>query len=194
MSKSAARASAGIGQPNVDPKVIKALGHPLRQRILQALTDRVASPSEVAKEIGEPLSNVSYHFKILVKCKAVELVRTQPVRGALEHFYRATMRPSLSGPELENLPEEIRDQLFGQTLKQVWEHVAEAAPKGGFQDSRASVAWVELQLDDEAFRELGAELERLIETGLVLQEQSRARAGDSKLEETELAFLHFHRA
>lgn len=194
MPKSAANTSTGDGQANVDARIMKALGHPLRQRIIQALTDRVASPSEVAKEIDEPLSNVSYHFKILVKCEAVELVRTQPVRGALEHFYRATMRSSLSAPEWEGLPQEVRDQLFGQTLTQIWEHAAAAGPKGGFNDPRASVGWVGLDLDDEALRQMGRELERLVETGLALQEQSRARAGDSKLEETELAFFHFHRA
>ncbi len=192
MPKSAAvKATAG---EQVDANIIKALGHPLRQRILQSLTDRVASPSEIAKDIEEPLSNVSYHFKILVQCEAVELVRTQPVRGALEHFYRATMRSSLSAPEWEKLPQGIRDQLLGQTLKQVWEHVTEAAPQGGFKDPRASVAWVGLELDDEAFREMGRELERLVETGLALQEQSRARAGDSKLEDTELAVIHFLRS
>lgn len=194
MAKSAARKPTGDDPANVDARVIKALGHPLRQKILQALTERVASPSEVAKEIDEPLSNVSYHFKILVQCEAVELVRTRPVRGALEHFYRATMRSRLSGSEWETLPQQMRDELFGQTLKQVWDHVVEAAPRDGFKDPRASVAWVALDLDDEAFRALGNELDRLIETGLALQEQSRARAGDSELEETELAFLHFHRA
>ena len=50
----------------------------------------MASPSELAKELGEPLGNVAYHVKILEETGAIELVRTAPVRGALEHFYRAT--------------------------------------------------------------------------------------------------------
>mgnify|MGYP001255542958 CR=1 FL=1 len=193
MAKSASKAAADERQATVDVNVLKALGHPLRQKILQALTDRVASPSQVAKEIDEPLSNVSYHFKILVKCEAVELVKTEPVRGALEHFYRATMRPALRAPELESLPEGVRDRLFDQTLKQAWDHVAAAGAKG-FQDPRASVVWVALDLDDQAFREFGEEIERLTERGLALQEQSRARSAENELEKTELAVMHFHRA
>lgn len=193
MAKSASKAAADERQATVDVNLMKALGHPLRQRILQALHDRVASPSQVAKEIDEPLSNVSYHFKILVRCEAVELVRTEPVRGALEHFYRATMLPALRAPEWESLPQGMRDRIFDQTLKQAWDHVAEAGA-AGFKDPRASVVWNPLDLDDEAFRQLGAELERLIGLGLALQEQSRARSAPEELEKTELTLLHFHRA
>lgn len=195
MSKSDAKAPAGE-RGTVDANVIKALGHPLRQKILQALVDRVASPSQVAREIEEPLSNVSYHFKILVQCEAVELVRTEPVRGALEHFYRASLLPRLDTAEWSALPQNMRDQIFDQTLHQLWDHVSEAAEAGGFNDPRASVAWMPLDLDAEAFEQLTGELERLTDVSLALQEQSRARAGsdESGLEKTELAFIHYHRA
>jgi hypothetical protein len=86
----------------------------------------------------------------------------------------------------------MRDRIFDQTLKQAWDHIAEAGAEG-FQDARASVVWTPLDLDDEAFRQFGAELERLIEVGLALQEQSRARSAESELEKTELALMHFHR-
>lgn len=71
---------------------IKAMGHPLRAAILRILADRTASPAEMARELDEELSNVSYHTKQLVEFECAELVRTRPVRGALEHFYRATER------------------------------------------------------------------------------------------------------
>ena len=77
-------------EADVDQRLIKALGHPLRMSVLAILNARVASPSELAKELGEPLGNVAYHVKILEETGAIELVRTAPVRGALEHFYRAT--------------------------------------------------------------------------------------------------------
>lgn len=196
MSKRSSKAPAADQQGTVDAKVIKALGHPLRQKILQELHQQVASPSQVAKEIDEPLSNVSYHFKILVECEAVELVRTEPVRGALEHFYRATMLPRLDAAEWRQLPENMRNQIFDQTLRQVWDHAGAAAEAGGFQDPRASVVWTPLDLDAEAFDDLTAELERLVDFSIALQEQSRARAESDgrELEKTELSLLHFHRA
>jgi DNA-binding transcriptional ArsR family regulator len=74
----------------------KAIAHPLRAAILNALADREASPIELAKEMGEPLPNVSYHVRALHKLGAVALVRQRHVRGAVEHTYTATVRITLS--------------------------------------------------------------------------------------------------
>jgi DNA-binding transcriptional ArsR family regulator len=88
-------------EATLDRRLIKALGHPVRVRALEVLNVRVASPSELAKELGEPLGNVAYHVKILEENDAIELVRTAPVRGALEHFYRAKVRPWFDAVELD---------------------------------------------------------------------------------------------
>ena len=68
---------------------VKALAHPLRVRALAILTEREASPSELAEELGEPLGNVSYHVRLLHELELIELVKTTPRRGAIEHHYRA---------------------------------------------------------------------------------------------------------
>jgi DNA-binding transcriptional ArsR family regulator len=84
---------------SVDQRLLRALSHPLRQRILGALHDRVASPAELSRELAEPIGNVSYHVKMLRELGAIELVRTAPVRGALEHFYRASATAGFADPE-----------------------------------------------------------------------------------------------
>jgi len=75
-------------------ELLTALGHPLRRRILRRMTetDRY-SPRELAEYLSEPLSNVSYHVRVLADCGALELVGTRPVRGSTQHFYRATVEP-----------------------------------------------------------------------------------------------------
>ena len=82
---------------------IKAMSHPVRAAILRILADRTASPAEMARELDEELSNVSYHTKQLVEFECAELVSTRPVRGALEHFYRATERHLIDTEEWEEL-------------------------------------------------------------------------------------------
>ena len=69
-----------------DPRFVKALAHPLRIHILRILQDRTASPRELADELGAKLPNVSYHVRFLERLGVLELVETQPRRGALEHF------------------------------------------------------------------------------------------------------------
>jgi DNA-binding transcriptional ArsR family regulator len=83
------RSQRGRGSENR----IKAMSHPLRAAILRILAERPASPAEMARELGEELSNVSYHAKQLVRFECAELVDIRVVRGALEHFYRANERP-----------------------------------------------------------------------------------------------------
>jgi DNA-binding transcriptional ArsR family regulator len=72
-----------------DNDLLTALRHPLRRRILRRMdTDDAISPRELSRQLEEPLSNVSYHVRVLVDCAAVTLVDTQPVRGSMQHFYR----------------------------------------------------------------------------------------------------------
>lgn len=94
----------------------KALSHPLRGRILQRLAERTASPGDVAAELGVPLGVVSYHVRMLRDYGMVELVRTEPRRGALQHFYRATVRRT--EPDASLLSTQLA-ALFGVSEDQV---------------------------------------------------------------------------
>jgi hypothetical protein len=74
----------------------KAISHPLRATILNGLYEREASPIQLAPELGEPVANVSYHVREPHRLGTIRPVRTRQVRGAVEHFYTATVRISLS--------------------------------------------------------------------------------------------------
>jgi DNA-binding transcriptional ArsR family regulator len=67
-----------------------ALAHPLRRRILRKMIkeDEEISPRDLALALGEHLSRLSYHVRVLVWCGAIEMVRTDQVRGSMQHFYR----------------------------------------------------------------------------------------------------------
>jgi DNA-binding transcriptional ArsR family regulator len=71
-----------------DNDLLIALRHPLRREILREMAGEEAiSPREIAAALHQPLSNVSYHVRVLADCAAVTLVNTQPVRGSIQHFY-----------------------------------------------------------------------------------------------------------
>src|SRR5262249_46938477 len=88
----------------VDQRLVKALAHPLRVEILTILNERMASPNELSKELEEGLSQVSYHVKVLKDFECIEMVKTEPRRGAVEHYYRATSRAYLTDPDWRSLP------------------------------------------------------------------------------------------
>src|SRR3989442_12903134 len=100
---------------DVDARVIKALAHPLRVRILGVLEQRAASPSEIAEELGAPLGNVSYHVRQLAAMKLIRLVRRTPRRGAIEHTYQADARPPISDAGWAEVPEIVKQAMIGPT-------------------------------------------------------------------------------
>jgi DNA-binding transcriptional ArsR family regulator len=72
--------------------LLRALRHPLRRRILREMGNgKAASPRELSNRLGEPLSKVSYHVRVLAECRAITLVGTRPARGSVRHFYRSTV-------------------------------------------------------------------------------------------------------
>jgi DNA-binding transcriptional ArsR family regulator len=98
---------------------IKAMSHPLRAAVLRILADRTASPAEMARELDEELSNVSYHTKQLVEFECAELVSTRPVRGALEHFYRATERHLIETEDWDELDPVMAEDIVCETEQQM---------------------------------------------------------------------------
>lgn len=71
-------------------RILTALSHPIRRRILRALVDRRASASVLSREFEMDLGVVSYHLNQVLagECGVVELAESVPKRGAVEKFYR----------------------------------------------------------------------------------------------------------
>jgi DNA-binding transcriptional ArsR family regulator len=73
-------------------QVLQALNHELRRRIMRLILggrDAVVSPTEASQSLDAPLSNVSYHFRVLAKSRALDITKERPVRGSIKHFYSA---------------------------------------------------------------------------------------------------------
>jgi DNA-binding transcriptional ArsR family regulator len=178
-----------------EARIAKALAHPLRARILQRLGERVASPGDLALELGAPLGVVSYHVRMLRDYDCVELVRTEPRRGALQHFYRATARPTLDEDQWRTLPSSLRRELAGETIVEVVDDLRAASEAGILEDPDVVVTRTPLEVDERAFKKLNRLLARTQEHALAIAAESAARQGEksSDVFPTELAVLHFKR-
>jgi DNA-binding transcriptional ArsR family regulator len=175
-----------------EARIAKALAHPLRARILQRLGERVASPGDLAVELGEPLGVVSYHVRMLRDYDCVELVRTEPVRGALQHFYKATARPNLDEAQWRTLPTTLRAELVGSTIQGLVDDLAASADAGRLEDPEVVVKRTPLELDERAYRKLNKLLAKTHEQALAIAAESADRCGAPVIA-TEVALLHFKR-
>jgi hypothetical protein len=177
----------------LDHRLAKAWSHPLRQKILEILTLRgESSPVQLADELGERLPNVSYHVRMLHDLGCIELLRTEPRRGALEHFYRSTVTPFLDDSQWERLPLSVRRQLAGQTAGRIVRSVSGAAQNAAFDRPGAHVDWVPLALDAQGWSELSEFLSGILARAAEIQAASDERRGaDREVVASELAVLHY---
>jgi DNA-binding transcriptional ArsR family regulator len=81
------------------PEQLKALGHPLRLRVLEALgeTETPMSNRELAQKLGVDPGHLHFHVRMLLKCELIEQVATEKGR---EKPYRSAAKTLKVAPEL----------------------------------------------------------------------------------------------
>jgi DNA-binding transcriptional ArsR family regulator len=166
----------GTAPEVVDQRLIKALAHPVRAQALSILNERVASPNEIAKELEQGVGHVSYHINVLKQCECIELVGTEPRRGAVEHYYRATTRIFLDDEDWRRLPASVRPGMSASLLQNVVGDAGAALSSGTF-DAREDrhLAWTKMIVDEEGWRELNEAMAENLELVLRIQNDAAAR-------------------
>lgn len=178
----------------ITQQLAKALAHPLRVRILSSLHKGISSPNQLAQELGEPLGNVSYHVKTLLEYDCVELVKTEPRRGAVEHFYRATDRAFLSDSDWAKIPASARKGISGSILESIGQSATEAMAEGTIAARRDShLSETPLQLDKQGWKDLNKVLAEAVDRAGEIQKEAAKRMGKDKSGAipTKLAVMHF---
>ncbi|HEU4600053.1 MAG TPA: winged helix-turn-helix domain-containing protein [Solirubrobacterales bacterium] len=184
----------------VDPRQVKALGHVLRQHILLATVAGEVSPSELSKALGEGLSQVSYHVKVLRDdCDGIiEETRTEPRRGAVEHYYRATVKSLLPAKMWRGLKKGLRAAVAAGQASDLFDDLAAALKAGKLQGAHDHIVRTPLVLDSVGERNVKALAERI---GKEIEDEQRAAAkrmkesdGDRKAVGYTFALLTFEAA
>ena len=75
------------------PEQFKALGHPMRHRLLFALGQGgQATISQLAAALGSNKGNIAHHLKVLAAAGLVRPAGTRQVRGGTEQYYQRASR------------------------------------------------------------------------------------------------------
>jgi hypothetical protein len=165
----------------IDQRLIRALAHPLRIRILEALTERIASPIRLSDDLDAGLSHVAYHTRALDKCGCLELVDTAQRRGATEHFYKASPHSFIGDRIWRRVPRALLGGVSGATLQSFMDR-AVAALEAGTIDGRedTTLSWSPVLLDQRGWNEVTATMKETVTKVLAIQDESRARLSKRK--------------
>jgi DNA-binding transcriptional ArsR family regulator len=164
----------------IDQNLVRALAHPMRVRILEALQGRTASPTALAREFDESLGVVSYHANTLLEVECIEQVRTRPKRGTIEHFYTARPRSFIGHQDWRRVPASVRAGVTGEALRTFVAKVG-AAIDADTIDRRedTTLNWMPVTVDEQGWRETAEVLDRALRELMAVSARSRGRLGDT---------------
>jgi DNA-binding transcriptional ArsR family regulator len=157
----------------IDQGFVKSLAHELRVEILTILTERMASPSELAEMLDEGLSQVSYHVSVLKNYGRIELMKTEPRRGAVEHYYRATSKTLLPAKKWRGVKKGLRAVIGGGLASDLFNDLADALAAKKLTDAGSQICRMPLVLDAKGQRNVEMMAERFTKE---VEDEQRASA------------------
>lgn len=163
----------------VDHALMRGLSHPLRTRILAILNERTSSPNLLSKELEEGLSQVSYHVERLKKLGLIELVKTEPRRGAVEHFYRGTRQILVPRSAWKDLPPSIVSSISTQILENFFDDAQGSMEAGLFDDPDSYAGWTPLVLDRQGFKRIDELANEFLQAVFDVQAEASGRLAES---------------
>lgn len=149
-----------------DRRLIKALGHPVREHILAVLNERVASAREIGEELGADVSSFYHHIEELEKLECIERVESRQRRGATEHFFQAKRTVYFDDEGWRRMPPSLKSDVAVSALQLLLDDVLAALNSGtlNVRDDR-HVSWTPGSFDargwDEAIDLMNRTLSRL---------------------------------
>ncbi|WP_436527354.1 ArsR/SmtB family transcription factor [Actinoplanes sp. HUAS TT8] len=147
-----------------DEAALKAVAHPLRRRLLDAMrVDGPSMPSALARATGQAVANVSHHLRVLAEAGLIEEA-PELARNRKEHWWRMAdprieWNPADFSPEAADAADAIGLQRQLDLIHSwIGSPASRTEPWGT--SSFATDAW--LRLSPEELAELGDEINALL--------------------------------
>jgi hypothetical protein len=102
---------------------------------------------------------------------------SEPRRGAIEHFYRAVVRPFFSDEDWRRLPASARQGITEATLQLIWEDTSDALTAGTF-DRRTDrhLSRSPLVLDRHGWERVNELLQEMMDRVVEIEAESAKRS------------------
>jgi predicted transcriptional regulator len=164
----------------IDRRLVKALGHPVREHILAVLNERIASASEIAEELGADVSSFYHHVEELEKFGCIERVETKRRRGANEHFFQARTSVFFDDVAWRQLPSTVKDDQAASNLQFLIDDVVAAVKEETLnaRDDR-HLSWTPGFFDEQSWKEATDLMNATMESLCSIREAAALRLTES---------------
>jgi DNA-binding transcriptional ArsR family regulator len=160
----------------IDPRLIKALSHPMREHALAVFNERTASTTDIGREINLDVPAFYHHIETLEKLGFLERVESRRRRGALEHFFQAKATLLIRDGEWRKVPASVRSDLIIDQIQSLLDDIAGAARNGAFATSTGTHAsWLPGVFDKLGWEEVMALMNEMLSRMMAIRKRSRER-------------------
>ena len=165
---------------NVDTQLVRALVNPTRIRILDAIAEGAASPTELAETLGVRVSVVGYHITVLRSTGCIQQVQAEQSGPAADRSYQLT--PDAT-PTRHMAPGRLVQSGFGHPPAAVVRSIVERGmPNPGtdiFGHGKDQLSCASIVVDAQGWREISATIARAVNRISAAHEKSTQRMSDS---------------
>ncbi|HEX5928377.1 MAG TPA: helix-turn-helix domain-containing protein [Solirubrobacterales bacterium] len=187
--RSETRASEKFNEPM---RVLRALSHPVRLRMVEMLAREDASAATLAASSQFPgltASNLSYHLaKVLgQECGIVEVAETIKKRGANEKMYRLKIEPLANVSQF--VPKIFHSALKGTALYSFTKLAADALAANTVDAlPESALAWRPVTLDQRGWLEVAKAIADLRDHVQAVEQRSNSRLANDRSGVIQAAF------
>jgi DNA-binding transcriptional ArsR family regulator len=177
LTKKSRQSNDELQEASLD-RLIHALNHPIRRRILTALAHENGSAKTLSRDLREPMALVSYHLNKVLdqECEVVELVDLVPKRGARERVYALKEESIVGVLSWPGIPTAVSRGLRAMSLRE-FAILMSAAIETGSVDSPlgSTLEWSPAQVDGQSWLEIRDATKHFNETVKRAVDRSRTR-------------------
>lgn len=163
-------------------RLAKTLANPRRARILGELTLRPMSLTQLTKELDADKSTVSRELRELDKWGYIEIAeeRSGGRKGGPEKIYRALQENHLDAESWALLTRAQREEKSVNVIAFYLQRITEAVEARTFDEELdRHLSWDVVELDREAWRQMGEHLDETLAWLRLLQAEARQRMAES---------------
>ena len=140
---------------------------------LSLLSERTASPSEIAEFLDEPLRSVSHQVNQLLKAGLIELVSERKRGSATEHFYRGCVEEKQGLDEMDLVSRQLLTTVMVQLM--IGDLTRAMQTRSLTRRPDTQLNRLAMELDSEGREELKAAFQRALDDAVNIRERSEAR-------------------
>lgn len=158
--------------------IITGLMNETRTQILAILNRRVASQSELAKELGLSHDKIRYELGVLkgTTPPLIKEVAQKSGRGGVQRFYAIANPTYFDQSEWLQMPPALKGDFRGALLDTMVRHAIDAIDVDAFDSlDGAHMSWVPLVTDPEGWKELVDHLVEALEGVLAIKDRCAKR-------------------